>query len=32
MSAGKPTLALIGGTGDLGTGLAMRPGWPPAMR
>jgi NADPH-dependent F420 reductase len=24
MSAGKPTLALIGGTGDLGTGLAMR--------
>jgi 8-hydroxy-5-deazaflavin:NADPH oxidoreductase len=24
MSAGRPTLALIGGTGDLGTGLAMR--------
>ena len=24
MSAGKPTLALIGGTGDLGTGLAIR--------
>ncbi|HTO47964.1 MAG TPA: NADPH-dependent F420 reductase [Burkholderiales bacterium] len=24
MSAGRPTVALIGGTGDLGTGLAMR--------
>jgi NADPH-dependent F420 reductase len=24
MSPGKPTVALIGGTGDLGTGLAMR--------
>ena len=24
MSAGKPTLALVGGTGDLGTGLALK--------